>query len=106
MVKMYTNLRRKPDADTELVSVTITLPRSTLIELENRGVTSGRGGGNVSVFLEIASHIVMGLFYDHELASASLQRLIRNDVRRVKSNNELADALEMVAIRLRGAWDE
>lgn len=106
MVRMYTNLRRKPDDATELINITITLPKSDLIELENRGVRSGRGGGNISVFLEIASRIVIGLFHDTDLAASSLQRLIRNDVQRVATNNELANALEDTALRLRGAWDE
>lgn len=101
MVKMYTNLRRKPDADEELVSVTITLPKSELIELENRGVSSGRGGGNISIFLEIAALTVIGLFYNAALSAEQLKRLVRVDLSTPETLDALSDNLEATAARLR-----
>ncbi len=102
MLKMHTNIRRKATDNVDLQSVTITLPKETLIVLSNHGVSSGRSSGNISNFLEIAALVTVGIFYNQAMASDQLLRLIRFDINTPKAMWELADNLEEIARRLRG----
>ena len=97
---MYTNIRRKTTADNELQSVTITLPKSVLIELANSGIESQRGGGNLSSFIEISALIVLGIFENQEMATEQLQRLIRADFDTNHNLALLADNLESLVQRI------
>ena len=101
MPKMYTNIRRKASDEVDLQSVTITLPKETLIELSNYGIESGRGGGNISNFLEIASLVTLGIFYNQEMAREQLARLIRADFSTQDALFDLARNLEELAKRVR-----
>lgn len=79
MPRMYTNIRRKAKDDIDLQSLTITLPQDVIVDLANHGIESGRGGGNLSNYLEIAALVTLGLFYDVESAYTHLMRLVRKD---------------------------
>jgi len=102
MPKMYTNIRRKATDNVDLQSVTITLPKETLIILSNHGVESGRSSGNISNFLEIAALVTTGIFYNQAMARSQLLRLVRFDINTPRALSELADNLEEVARRIRG----
>jgi len=101
MPKIYVGTRRKSSETPDLQSVTITLPKPTLIGLANNGVESGRGSGNVSGYLECAAEITLGLFTDPTVAYEYLTRLVRVDTNREYAFVALADHLEIVANMLR-----
>jgi hypothetical protein len=98
MTRIYVGNRRK--SNEELQSVTITLPKSVLVELSNYGVESGRGSGNMSVFLEAASLIVAGLFNNPEIAKENIQKLVRVDIDTEQTLRELSESLRETADRL------
>jgi len=85
----------------DLQSITITLPKSILIELANNGIESGRGSGNLSGYLEASAGATLGLFTDPALAYEYLMRLVRVDIMHKKTVGEVADALEDTARMLR-----
>jgi len=98
---MYTNIRRKATDNVDLQSVTITLPKETLIVLSNHGIESGRSSGNISNYLEIAALVVVGIFHNQEMAREQLSRLIRVDLNTPAALLELASSLEELARRVR-----
>lgn len=104
MPNMYTNIRRKSGESLE--SITITLPKDVLVELENHGVESGRGGGNMSVFLETSSLVTMGIFHAPSSAVDALDRLVRVDLAKSRNLQELAENLEVIATLLRERSEE
>jgi hypothetical protein len=97
--RMFPQIRRE-NGEEELQSFTITLPRSVVIELGNYGVKSGRGGGNMSIFLEIAALVTLGLFTNPELAKEQLQRLVRVDMATPTTVKQLAQNVVDAGIRL------
>lgn len=101
MPRMYTNIRRKAKDDIDLQSLTITLPQEVILELSNHGIESGRGGGNLSNYLEIAALVTLGMFYDVDLAHTHLMRLVRTDVATKQTLAELADNIEQLASSIR-----
>lgn len=101
MPRMYTNIRRKAKDDIDLQSLTITLPQEVILELSNHGIESGRGGGNLSNYLEIAALITLGLFHDVKSAHTHLLRLVRTDVATKQTLAELADNIERLASSIR-----
>ena len=101
MPKMYTNIRRKAADNADLQSVTITLPKETLIILSNNGVESGRSSGNISSFLEIAALATTGIFSNPSMAGNQLLRLIRFDINTPRAIRELADNLFEISRRIR-----
>lgn len=104
MPKIYTNMRRKAKDNIELDSLTITLPKTVVTELKERGIESCRGSGNISNYVEAASLAVLGLFYDPQMASVQLLRMIRNDAAASDARLELAANLELAAQHLRETY--
>jgi hypothetical protein len=89
------SLRR--ESDTELKSFTVSLPVKTVELLEKYGIKSGRGGGNLSCFCEIAMETILGIFDNPKLAADSILRVLDfNDI----AHYELAQNLEEVSKRL------
>jgi hypothetical protein len=97
MPRMYTNIRRKAKDDIDLQSLTITLPQDVIVDLANHGIESGRGGGNLSNYLEIAALVTLGMFYDVDLAHTHLMRLVRNDAATKQVLAELKNNVEQLA---------
>lgn len=101
MPRMYTNIRRKAKDDIDLQSLTITLPQDVIVDLANHGIESGRGGGNLSNYLEISALVILGLFYDVKSAHTHLLRLVRTDAATKQTLTELADNIERLASSIR-----
>lgn len=71
------NKRRKKGADLNVIS--ITLPSDLLEKMEEVGVTSGRGGGNLSAFVETACEVLLGLLNNPQEADKALVSIVRHD---------------------------
>lgn len=99
MVTIYVdNMRREKDA--QLRNHSITLQIETINKLNAMGVTSARGKGNLSAFLEIAALIACGLFDNPELAKRYLLDLIEVEPNMWNEIRALAENLEETAKRL------
>ena len=78
----------------DLETFTVSLPTALVDELERNDITARRGAGNLSVFLEIAAYIALGLFVSPGMAYKNLVRLIRNDSYADSKRSSLAENLE------------
>jgi len=101
LMKMYVNSRRKQLDSDRLKSITITLPQSVIIEMSNHGITSGRGIGNMSYFIEVCVLIVIGLFSNPEMAKENLIRLIKYNPETRGQIKILAESVNNTADRLK-----
>lgn len=91
-------MRRNKTA--QLRNHSITLQIETIDRLNKVGVTSARGKGNLSAFLETASLIVYGLFENPQVAKEQLLDLIEENPELWNNIRALAENLEDTAKRL------
>lgn len=80
----------------ELVTFTVSLPEELVDQLDDSGISSQRGAGNLSIFLELSALIALGLFKDPVMAEQALSRMIRRDDFAPVKASKLAENLEEV----------
>jgi len=95
-LKPYLKQKRRAKG-LELDTFTVSLPAELVETLEEYKISSQRGAGNLSVFLEIAAYIALGLFVDPSLAHENLSRMIRHDDFAASKESQLSENLEAVA---------
>lgn len=70
-------LRREKHTDTKNLNVTLTT--RTIEDLKWYGIESKRGGGNLSASVEVAMHLLMGVFNDPNIALNAILQLLNSD---------------------------